>query len=85
MSKYIHISHTESSNILVSSGCAALVHMLNGYDISQFNKLYNFHNGKISDIGCAPPFWIVLIRWYPYCLVYWLDREREANHLHQNK
>ncbi len=40
-------------------------------------KTIQFIICKISDIGCAPPLWTVLVSWYPhYVLVhktYWLS------------
>ncbi len=37
------------------------------WDSSQIQQTIRFSICKSWDIGCTPPFWTVLITWYPYC------------------
>ncbi len=42
----MHISHTTSFNIPISIALATLAHMINVYEMSQYNKLSNIQYAK---------------------------------------
>ncbi len=56
----IHISHTKSLNPHISIRLTTYAHMI--YISIQQTIQSSIY--KISDIGCAPLLWTVLVRWY---------------------
>ncbi len=62
----MHISHTKSFNISVSISLATLAHMINVYEICLNKQTIWYSTCKISDIAWGPPFWTVLVSWYPH-------------------
>ncbi len=41
------------------------------WDLSHYTTfcmIFNSKVCKISDIGCVPPFWTVMVSWYPLCI-----------------
>ncbi len=63
-----YISHTTSFNTPVSIGPTTLAHMLNGYKCRRYVSIQQtliFNTQNFRYIRYAPPFWTVLVRWYP--------------------
>ncbi len=60
-----HVSPTKSFSIPIWSQLTTPAHMLNGYEIC-LNSTNWFSICNMSDTGCVPPFWTVLVTWYPH-------------------
>ncbi len=64
-----HISHIKSFKIYVSIGHTSLAHILNGNKICLNTTKYMIVNMHDFRYWLPPPFWTVLVRWYPHCVI----------------
>ncbi len=43
-------------------GLTTLTHIIHVYELCRNTTIYPIFN--MQDVGCAPPFWTVLVTWY---------------------
>ncbi len=59
-----HTLHIQNPSTYISVGPSTLVDMLNGDMFVSIDQTIQFSISKMSNIGCIPPCWTVLVRLY---------------------